>query len=63
MKLKKVAYSSFLPHFSLSSMNEGVGETVLLNIFFKTVQLYLESCSRSYFSKKTIKAELCQTKP
>jgi len=32
-----------LPHFSLSSMQEVVGEAILPNIFFKTAQLYLKS--------------------
>ena len=45
MKLKKVAYCSSLTHFSLSTMHEVVGEAILLNTFFKTTQLYLESCS------------------
>jgi len=43
MKLKKVAYCSSLPHFSLSIMHEVVGEAILSNTFSKTVQLYLES--------------------
>jgi hypothetical protein len=34
MKLKIVAYPSSLPHFSLSSMHEAVGEAVLPNSFF-----------------------------
>jgi hypothetical protein len=46
MKLKKVAYPGSLPHFSLLSMHEAIGEAVLPNIFFsKTVQLHLKSCS------------------
>jgi len=52
MKLKKIAYCSSLPHFSLSSMHEVVVEAILPNIFFKTAQLHLESCSWSYFLKK-----------
>jgi hypothetical protein len=45
MKLQKIAYPSPLPHFSLSSMHEGVDEAVLPNIFFfKIAQLRLESC-------------------
>jgi len=35
MKLKKVAYSSSLPHFFLPSMQEVVGEAILPNIFSK----------------------------
>jgi len=35
MKLKKVAYCSFLPHFFLPSMQEVVGEAILPNTFFK----------------------------
>jgi len=42
---KKVAYCSSLPHFSLSSMHEVVGEAILPNTFSKTAQLHLESCS------------------
>jgi len=45
MKLKKVAYCSSLPHFSLSSMHELVDEAILPNTFSKTAQLHLESCS------------------
>jgi hypothetical protein len=40
MKLKKIAFSSFLPHFPLSTMYEAVGEAALLNFFFKTTQLH-----------------------
>jgi hypothetical protein len=35
MKLKKVAYCSSLPHFSLSSMHKVVGEAILPNTFSK----------------------------
>jgi hypothetical protein len=45
MKLKKVAYPSSLPHFSLSSIHEVAGEAILPNTFSKTAQFYLESCS------------------
>jgi hypothetical protein len=34
MKLKKVAYPSSLPNFSLSSMHKVVGAAVLPNNFF-----------------------------
>jgi hypothetical protein len=44
MKLKKVTFRNSLSHFSLVSMHEAVGETVLRNIFSKTAQLHLESC-------------------
>jgi len=40
---EKVAYTSSLPYFSLSSMHEAVGEAVLPNSFSKTIQLHLES--------------------
>ena len=42
---EKVAYCSYLPHFSLSSMQEVVGEAILPNTFSKVAQLHLESCS------------------
>ena len=48
---KKVAYCSYLPHFSLSSMQEVVGEAILPNIFSKTVQLHLKV---AHFLKKII---------
>jgi hypothetical protein len=32
---EKIAYCSFLPHFSLSSIHKVIDETILLNIFFK----------------------------
>jgi len=35
MKLKKVAYPSSLPHLSLPSMHEVIGEAALLNSFLK----------------------------
>jgi hypothetical protein len=41
---EKIAYDCFLPHFSLLSMYEVVGEAILPNIFFKTAQFHLESC-------------------
>jgi hypothetical protein len=37
---KKVAYCSSLPHFSLSTIHEVVGEAILPNNFSKTAQLY-----------------------
>jgi len=35
IKLKKVAYCSFLPHFFLPSIQEVVGEAILPNTFSK----------------------------
>jgi hypothetical protein len=35
MKLKKVAYCNFLPHFFLPSMEEVVGKAILPNTFSK----------------------------
>jgi hypothetical protein len=45
MKLKKLAYPSSLPHFSVLSKHEVVRETVLPNNLLKTSQLDLESYS------------------
>lgn len=58
---EKVDFHSFLPHFFLLAMYEAV----LLNNFFKTVQLHIESCLWSYFQKNSFnnEAELCQTEP
>jgi len=36
MKLKKSSLLQLLPHFSLSTMHEVVGEAILPNTFFKT---------------------------
>jgi hypothetical protein len=44
-KAEKIAYYSSLSHFSLSSMQEVVGEAILPNTFSKVAQLHLESCS------------------
>jgi hypothetical protein len=43
MKLEKSSLLQLLPHFSLSTMYEVVGEAILPNTFFKTAQLHLES--------------------
>jgi len=44
MKLeKKYFLLQLLPHFSLSTMHEVVGEAILPNTFSKTAQLHLES--------------------
>jgi hypothetical protein len=45
MKLKKVAYTSSLPHFTVSSTHEVIGEANLPNSFSKTVELHLKSYS------------------
>ena len=45
MKLEKSSLLQLLPHFSLSTMHEVVGEAILPNTFPKTAQLYLESHS------------------
>jgi hypothetical protein len=36
VKLKNVAFHSFLPHFPRSAMHEAVGETILPNNFYIT---------------------------
>ena len=41
MKLKKIAYCSSLPHFSLLSMHKVVSEAILTNTFYKIGQLHL----------------------
>jgi len=58
MKLKKVAYPSSLPHFSLPSMYEVVGEVILPNSFFKIAQLHLESYSWSCLKKTALLMKL-----
>ena len=45
MKLKKSSLLQLLPHFSVSTMHEVVGEAILSNTFSKTAQLHLESHS------------------
>ena len=45
MKLEKSSLLQLLPHFSLSTMHEVVGEVILPNTFSKTAQLHLESHS------------------
>ena len=55
---EKVAYPSSLPHFSLLSMHEAVGEAVLPNSFSKIAQLHLESCSKSYLKNTTLLIKL-----
>jgi len=45
MKLEKSSLLQLLPHFSLSTMYEVVGEAILPNTFSKTAQLHLESHS------------------
>jgi hypothetical protein len=45
MKLEKSSLLHILPHFSLSTMYEGVGEAILPNTFSKTAQFHLESHS------------------
>jgi len=42
---KKSSLLQLLPHFSLSTMHEVVGEAILPNTFSKTAQLHLESHS------------------
>jgi len=43
MKLEKSSLLQLLSHFSLSTMQEVVGEAILPNTFSKTAQLHLES--------------------
>jgi len=45
MKLEKSSLLQLLPHFSLSTMHEVVGEAILPNTFSETAQLHLESHS------------------
>jgi len=42
---RKSSLLQLLPHFSLSTMHEVVGEVILPNTFSKTAQLHLESHS------------------
>jgi hypothetical protein len=50
MKLKKGSLLQLLPHCSLSTMHEVVGEAILPNTFSKTAQLH--KSLMKLFSKK-----------
>jgi hypothetical protein len=60
---KKLVYCTSLPHFSLSSMHEVVGEAILPNTFFQNSSASSRKLFIKLFSKKnnfTSKVELCQ---
>jgi hypothetical protein len=49
---EKIAYPSSLPHFSLLSMHEAIGEAVLPNIFFQNSSASPKKLLMKLFSKK-----------